>query len=368
MANVVKGERPLFRVRQITRNEGGTTRTTGQQALIAAAVEAHTTHLVPHDLINGVVEHLNHTGNVHGGQLGPSPTLTGHAVRQIADQVRIVPRIHMSYYMALLNAMQDVLNSPGVAAKSVGSVPNSQPRRGRPDKRLRNQIAASRAVTLHLKNAGSYRLNNKTVTLVPGNKNQTWMPLRRSTVRLKRDMPQESRVFWRHTGRLSRVFNNARRSQLSGLTAEDFIAVNQGQPIFTDSERKRLSKGKFAAEVKLQFKVGIPRWKNKSENYMDTIVTDTFAGDAPGPLGGFFRTNDLHRDSSFRTAIERLEALRAKSPNKRIEGNFYKLYNVNSKENGLRRILAPEFRRPWLRRLSSTANKAMKAELRNLYR
>lgn len=328
----------------------------------------HASAYIPEEMVRGLQNKLSRDGTrflnstvtpeyLAGGRIGrdrstvPGPTATA----KLEAVAMSIAAIHYQYYRGLYRAMDQLLAEPGVPMQVRGQ----SKARASGDKR--GSFFMNRAVPLSLT-----RFKEGNVS-VPGGKrtlnvSSRWTTLSARTVAIKKLMGKESQVFWRHSGALSKVFHRHMLDQLQRVTHKSFIGnvtTQMDERDVADNIRRRSKevKGKYYRRATVRMEVGIPN----SGTVMDRIITEPLATGQQPRIGGLFRLNQTQFD---------LPELRRRKAGGRREGdaNFYKIRQVSpgDGEKGIRKVLSPEFRRPWLRQLAAGANYSLNKDIRSL--
>jgi hypothetical protein len=304
---------------------------------------------IPINLLNQIGKELVNPDKAieltHGGRFGgrkPAESVThDHQYKalaaQLAGEVAHFPRAYWAYYRALLQAMDTLVQNPGVPAVVSKTKLIKETRKSRANPGSSPPQYEEYEVT-----TASF---NKTVVLHPSeligdapstsiNLKGQWKSLSPDTLDAKKALGNP--VFWHHTGEAANDFHSRVTSRLAQIKVRHFVAGDIKTTI-EGASRNSKGAGKYAAKATISMKVGVPSWNNK----MDTLITipfTTLRTDVSTLVGTGVDQNDSHGWKS--------------SQNKK-------------KAHGIDRLLIAEAHRPWLRDLSSQAGSALRKYLKD---
>lgn len=324
----------------IERSHGG--KSNIDTSKLAATIRRELTHmvyptaLIPVDLLNKIgqalVNDLSQDGRRIGVDTATKAGADGHdaVVHQITNMARQFQLTYRAYYVALLKAMDDVVQNPGVTA--VGSTPY----KGAEQYHEVEDVHFKRSVIL--KPSASYGAKTTPTTTI--NLEGTWPSLRPETMADKR--VKKSTVFWNHTGEAAKAFHAAISTRLATVKPKDFAVTFNKSAIKVEGGSsptgvQRQNNAQHVAKATFHFKLGIPAWNNK----MDTLITIPFA------------TQRTNVSTLVGTGLSN-KVLDGKS-NWKADGKT----KAGKALHGIDRLLVAEAYRPWLRDLSAQAGSAL---------
>lgn len=242
-----------------------------------------------------------------------------------------VPRAYRRYYFALIDTIGDVLNEPKIRVERA------------PDPE--SYFTASREVTLNLAKYGGGR--NISFILTSGQTVSTragqWKRFSRGHWEQKRSKKKRFyQKYWKHSGDLMNAYNREASAEKARL-GNDLKHFLNGEPkielYFSPSGREGRSgksklvshQGKTCYAIEVTVRAKIPSWRPGAAN-LDKVVTMPLAG--------------------IRSSISASEAKAAS--------------NADLAGDHIQTIIAAEYRRPWIRRLSYLAGEEMRKYLNTL--
>jgi hypothetical protein len=311
---------------------------------------------ISEDMIEGVKHNLSRaTGKPLSSTFLENGRLSAKGVQQATRVANSITALHFLYYKGLLKSMDGLLAAPALPIRTRGDAKA----RKKGDKR--GSFFMNRIVPLHLTG-----YNNDGVRMAAANRNAylegRWTTLSAKTVAIKKLLGKDSQVFWRHNGELSKVYHRHMLDQLARLSPKSFVGkvTTQLNAVEANNDiryRSRETKGRYYRKASIRMEVGVPTWNT----VMDEIVTVPLATGKQPRIGNLFRVAPVR--------LQALQARKAKAGGRRPgDANFYDLRVTErtSGEKGIRKVLSPEFRRPWLRQLSTEAYRNLYQALRKL--
>lgn len=326
------------------------------------------------------------------GKLGAFRGLNSVGRASIFDKVDSLINAQSNMYLSYVNGLSQLLDNPNF------DVHNPHPN-----------------ISVKMGFIGTGRRNfskNYTANVTPN-----WEALRERTLAEKAS-GESAPTFWKHKGKLAKAYKNNLAQHLRKVTREDFFDYQKMVQSMTNFRSQAQHKallnegaggnyGNYGARqdsVTFTLDLAIPKWRASNAALMDDLVTQPYNNpfDHPGSrhntTGGLgakvsrhFRVlkknKEYYQDFTDRIGKSELDPRGEMNPHilkggnsesdldkkyaphmtvKELRSAFYNLRNVGGKEVGVRRFINPEFRRPFVQKLSHAAGVQARQAMKDL--
>jgi len=259
----------------------------------------------------------------------------------VTYQMQGYQQAYYAFYVALINAMDELLQNPDQPATKWTKVfARYTPKKddfGQPlrDKKGRIIYESNPTKIDRVKDQPYSKQLTLRVQGLQGNPHPritlkgSWAGLTEFTLQEKEKLGYQP-TYWKHTKEASRAFSALAAARISAIKPRDFYIRKQGKTLLVAGSSGTKGARKRVAAVEYELGLGVPVWNQK----MDVLITDPFA-------------NGVRNSTQTSTGIYYADA----SGKPRVL-------------HGIDRILVAEAYRPWLRNLSVAAGKSLQSYLK----
>jgi hypothetical protein len=308
----------------------------------ALAQQLYTKAFIPVELLNQVGQSFtkgldtsgaNAVNLIQGTIVKGDKQNYNKAVAHLTHTVNKIRYAYYTHYVGLLTAMDELVKDPGIPARGRKYVTSMGPNGKKVTRYTNDKISFSKQVKFRPSEPGGVNpLGPATTIPLVGQ----WPALAPMTM-AKKKLSGRS-VFWAQTGEASNAFHAKVVARLAKIKPRSFETLEQSHPTLIGDSTGKIGAGRFAAQAKFRFKMGIPSWDAK----MDTLITIPFA------------TRRTTVSTLVGTGLDRT----------RVDG-VSKWKSGAKKLHGVDRLLVAEAYRPWLRSLSAQAGSALQRYVRS---
>lgn len=312
-------------------------------------------------------------------------SVTGLGKSQLFKKASHIIQVNRNMYLSYLSGLGAVLNNPNLPMDGSG------------------QFNIMAKMDNGLKN---YEASTQT----------NWKPLSPKTIKKKQETGA-ALTYWKHTGRLSRDYQRNLKTHLSSIHDSDFYDAKKLERTISNFKTQPNAR---RTPVTYRLDLAIPTWRGPHKDVMDDLVSIPFLYGKINKISHHFKTNqknldefhnklepsimqgteDRPRDARYEANPEikqrhkenrldhsgtRGRSLNTHTPEHHafdkafdeknkpnitmhdVRNAFYNINRVGSGyDRGVRRFLNPEFRRPFVGRLSSAAGKVTRKAILDL--